>query len=119
MTSYFRCFLKYARYKAAAAVAMMVLVGLLEGSGLLVLLPLLSLLGLGEGHPDNFVATAIPDCAGAVRPVYERPVVACAKRMRISVSLESLKAFGVSPQGPRERGTANVEKSSFFNTPLA
>jgi hypothetical protein len=35
MTSYIRCFLKHVRYKAAAALAMMVLLGLLEGNGLL------------------------------------------------------------------------------------
>jgi hypothetical protein len=60
MTSYIRCFLQHARYKAGAALAMMVLLGLLEGSGLLLLLPLLSLLGLGEGHPSNLAASAIP-----------------------------------------------------------
>jgi len=60
MTSYIRCFLQHARYKAGAALAMMVLLGLLEGSGLLLLLPLLSLLGLGEGHPNNLAASAIP-----------------------------------------------------------
>jgi len=52
MTSYIRCFLQYARYKAAVALAMTVLLGLLEGSGLLLLLPMLTLLGLGEGHPE-------------------------------------------------------------------
>ena len=39
-----------------------------------------------------------------------------AKRMRISLSLES-RLQAVSPSGPRERGTPNVEKSSFFSTP--
>ena len=68
MRSYIRCFLHYARYKAAVALAMMVLLGLLEGSGLLLLLPMLTLLGLGEGHPDNFVATAIPALLTAGHP---------------------------------------------------
>ena len=40
-----------------------------------------------------------------------------AKRMRISLSLES-RLQAVSPSGPRERRTPNVEKTSFFNTPL-
>jgi ATP-binding cassette, subfamily C, bacterial len=75
MTSYIRCFLQYARYKAAAALAMMVLLGLLEGSGLLLLLPLLTLLGLGDGHPDNFVATAIPTLLRAFRIPFTLPIV--------------------------------------------
>ena len=75
MISYIRCFLRYARYKAAAALAMMVLLGLLEGSGLLVLLPLLTLLGLGQGHPDNFVATAIPTLLRVLGIAFTLPIV--------------------------------------------
>jgi len=75
MTSYIRCFLQYARYKAAAALAMMVLLGLLEGSGLLLLLPLLTLLGLGQGHPDNFVATAIPALVRVLGIPFTLPIV--------------------------------------------
>jgi ATP-binding cassette subfamily C protein len=54
---------------------MMVLVGLLEGSGLLVLLPLLTLLGLGEGRPDNFVATAIPALLRVLGILFTLPIV--------------------------------------------
>lgn len=75
MTSYIRCFLQHARYKAAAALAMMVLLGLLEGSGLLLLLPLLTLLGLGQGHPDNFVATAIPALLRVLGIPFTLPIV--------------------------------------------
>ncbi len=75
MTSYIRCFLRYARYKAAAALAMMVLLGLLEGSGLLLLLPLLTLLGLGEGRPNNFVATAIPTLLRVFGLPFTLPIV--------------------------------------------
>ena len=75
MTSYIRCFLQHARYKAGAALAVMVLLGLLEGSGLLILLPLLTLLGLGQGHPDNFVATAIPALLRVLGMPFTLPVV--------------------------------------------
>src|SRR6266567_5292332 len=75
MTSYIRCFLKHARFKAAAALAMMVLVGLLEGSGLLVLLPLLTLLGLGESRPHNLVASAIPALLRVLGIPFTLPIV--------------------------------------------
>jgi len=75
MTSYIRCFLQHARYKAAAALAMMVLLGLLEGSGLLLLLPLLSLLGLGEGHANNLAASAIPALLRSLRIPFTLPIV--------------------------------------------
>lgn len=75
MTSYIRYFLKHARYKAAAALAMMVLLGLLEGSGLLLLLPLLSLLGLGESQPSNLVASAIPALLRVLGIPFTLPIV--------------------------------------------
>ena len=75
MTSYIRCFLQYARYKAAAALAMMVLLGLLEGSGLLLLLPLLSLLGVGESQPSNLVASAIPTLLRVLGIPFTLPIV--------------------------------------------
>ena len=75
MTSYIGCFLKHTRYKAAAALAMMVLVGLLEGSGLLVLLPLLTLLGLGESRPHNLVASAIPALLRVLGIPFTLPIV--------------------------------------------
>jgi hypothetical protein len=42
---------------------------------LLHLLPLLSLLGLGEGHPDNFVATAIPTLLRVLGIPFTLPIV--------------------------------------------
>ena len=75
MTSFIRCFLQDARYKAAVALAMMVLLGLLEGNGLLLLLPLLSPLGLGKSHSTNLAATAIPVFLRMIGIPFTLPIV--------------------------------------------
>src|SRR6188474_2460069 len=75
MTSYIRYFLEHARYKAVAALALTVLLGFLEGSGLLLLLPLLSLLGVGQGQPSNLVASAIPALLRVLGIPFTLPIV--------------------------------------------
>ena len=75
MTSFIRCFLQDARYKAAVALGTMVLLGLLEGSGLLLLLPLLSLLGVGKSHSTNLAATAIPAFLRMIGIPFTLPIV--------------------------------------------
>lgn len=65
-STYLRCFLNHAGKRVALSVALTIVVGLLEGAGLLVLLPVLQLIGAGGPEAGGGLATGI---AGAWQTV--------------------------------------------------
>ena len=58
-STYLRCFLNHAGNRVGLSVALTVVVGLLEGAGLVVLLPVLELIGAGGPRASSGLAAGL------------------------------------------------------------
>ncbi|MBI5800772.1 MAG: ABC transporter ATP-binding protein [Verrucomicrobia bacterium] len=66
LATYLRCFLNHAGNRVGLSVVLTVVVGVLEGAGLVVLLPVLELIGTGGPRASSGLATGLADVWQAV-----------------------------------------------------